>query len=136
MIIQPYKARASEHLNGREALVGNGGILGGGSSVNYMMYSRAQAIDFDNWNSPGWTAKDVLPICNQMETYHINKDDPEADRSKHGYSGPIQISDGGFRSGNIGEFMSSIKRIGFKEIEDLQDGEHIGGFSVRSVSTL
>jgi choline dehydrogenase-like flavoprotein len=124
-------AKASKYLNGRQALVGNGGILGGGSSVNYMMYSRAQAIDFDNWNTPGWAAKDMYPILNNMETYHINKDDPKADKTKHGYSGPIQISDSGFRSNNIDEFMKSITRAGFKEVGDLQDGEHIGGFSVR-----
>tara|TARA_R110002060_G_scaffold37629_4_gene48767 strand:+ start:856 stop:1188 length:333 start_codon:yes stop_codon:yes gene_type:complete len=37
-----YKAKPSKHLNGREAVVPMGGILGGGSSINFMMYTRAQ----------------------------------------------------------------------------------------------
>ncbi len=37
-----YKSKKSEHLNGREAIVPMGGLLGGGSSINFMMYTRAQ----------------------------------------------------------------------------------------------
>lgn len=32
-----YKSKASEHLAGREAVIPSGGILGGGSSINFMM---------------------------------------------------------------------------------------------------
>jgi len=46
-----YKARKNEHLNGREAIVPAGGVLGGGSSINFMMYTRAQGIDFDSWKT-------------------------------------------------------------------------------------
>jgi alcohol oxidase len=35
-----YKANKEEALNGREAIVPCGGILGGGSSINFMMYTR------------------------------------------------------------------------------------------------
>jgi hypothetical protein len=34
-----YKGRKSDKLGGREPLVPAGGILGGGSSINFMMYS-------------------------------------------------------------------------------------------------
>lgn len=33
-----YKAKASDHLAGRESVVPSGGTLGGGSSINFMMY--------------------------------------------------------------------------------------------------
>lgn len=42
MVFKFYKSKASKHLNGREAIVPMGGILGGGSSINFMMYTRAQ----------------------------------------------------------------------------------------------
>jgi choline dehydrogenase-like flavoprotein len=32
-----YKAKASKHLAGRESIVPSGGMLGGGSSINFMM---------------------------------------------------------------------------------------------------
>lgn len=36
-----YKGKASKHLGGREPIVPVGNILGGGSSINFMMYTRA-----------------------------------------------------------------------------------------------
>ena len=105
-----------------------GGILGGGSSINFMMYTRAQGIDYDQWETPGWTAEDMLPLCNKLETFH--HDEPGIDKSKHGYSGPINISDGGFRGKSEHEFMNTVKKMGFKEIVDQQDMEQCGGFSV------
>lgn len=46
-----YKAKKSDYLNGREAIVPTGGLLGGGSSINFMMYTRAQGVDFDSWKT-------------------------------------------------------------------------------------
>jgi alcohol oxidase len=39
-----------------------GGTLGGGSSVNYMMYTRGSASDFDDWNMEGWRFEDLRPL--------------------------------------------------------------------------
>jgi alcohol oxidase len=84
-----------------------GGILGGGSSINFMMYTRAQGIDFDSWATPGWTANDMLPLCKKLETYHPTG--PEIDQSKHGHDGPIHVSDGGYRGKSENQFMDTIK---------------------------
>lgn len=105
-----------------------GGILGGGSSINFMMYTRAQGADFDKWNTPGWSATDMLPVCNKLESFQQNE--PGIDKSKHGYEGPICVGDGGFRGKNEGLFMDTIKKMGLQEIVDLQDLEQVGGFSV------
>ncbi|KAL3427539.1 alcohol dehydrogenase [Phlyctema vagabunda] len=122
-----YKAKSSEHLGGREAIVPMGGILGGGSSINFMMYTRAQGVDFDSWDTPGWAAKDMLPLCNKLETYHPK--DAAIDQSKHGHDGPIHISDGGYRAKSEDQFMETVTKMGHKEIVDLQDLEQCGGFS-------
>lgn len=84
-----------------------GGVLGGGSSINFMMYTRAQGVDFDSWNTEGWTAKDMLPLCNNLETYHPRHE--EIDLSKHGHNGPINISDGGYRGKSEDDFIKTIK---------------------------
>ena len=39
-----------------------GGILGGGNSVNYMMYTTGCASDFDDWNMDGWRFEDLKPL--------------------------------------------------------------------------
>ena len=106
-----------------------GGILGGGSSINFMMYTRAQGIDFDSWETEGWAAKDMLPMCNKLETYHLKGEGH--DQNKHGHDGPINISDGGYRGKSENQFIDTVKGMGYKEIIDLQDLEANGGFSVR-----
>lgn len=107
-----------------------GGLLGGGSSINFMMYTRAQGIDFDSWATEGWTAKDMLPLCTKLETYHPK--DPAIDQSKHGHDGPIHVSDGGYRGKSEDQFMETVKKMGYNTIVDLQDLEANDGFSVRS----
>ena len=63
-----YKSQASKELLGREAIVPTGGILGGGSSINAMMYTRAQAIDYDSWDMEGWDFKSVLPSFKRVRS--------------------------------------------------------------------
>lgn len=55
-----YKANKSEDLAGRELVVPSGGVLGGGSSVNLMVYTRAQRSDYDSWVMPGWSADEMM----------------------------------------------------------------------------
>ena len=62
-----YKSQASKELLGREAIVPMGGILGGGSSINFMMYTRAQAVDYDSWNTEGWDFESVLPSFKRVK---------------------------------------------------------------------
>jgi alcohol oxidase len=61
-----YEANAEEALNGRKAIVPCGGMLGGGSSINFMMYTRAQGVDFDDWETKGWAADDLLPLMKRV----------------------------------------------------------------------
>lgn len=105
-----------------------GGIFGGGSSINFMMYTRAQAIDFDNWDTDGWAAKDMLPLCKKLETYHPIG--PNIDQSKHGHDGPIHISDGGYRGKSENQFIKTVKKMGYSTVTDLQDLEANNSFSV------
>lgn len=105
-----------------------GGCLGGGSSINFMMYTRAQAVDYDSFKTEGWYAKDLIPLSNKLETYHPKGEGH--DQSKHGHDGPIHISDGGFRTEAGRLFLNAAKEVGHKEIVDLQDFEANGAFSV------
>ena len=43
-----------------------GGMLGGGSSINFMMYTRAQGVDFDSWKTEGWDQKSVVPMLKKV----------------------------------------------------------------------
>jgi choline dehydrogenase-like flavoprotein len=61
-----YESQPNEHLAGRKAVVAAGSCVGGGSSVNFMMYTRGQAIDYDDWNTEGWSAKDLVPLLRKV----------------------------------------------------------------------
>lgn len=64
-----YTTNKSPAVGNRELVVPAGGVLGGGSSTNLMMYSRAQRSDFDSWQTPGWSADDMLPYLRKVILY-------------------------------------------------------------------
>jgi alcohol oxidase len=64
-----YYSRPSEWLGGRKAVVPCAHILGGGSSINFMMYTRASASDYDDFQAKGWSTKELIPLMRKHETY-------------------------------------------------------------------
>ncbi|OTB02074.1 putative alcohol oxidase [Hypoxylon sp. CI-4A] len=119
-----YKSAKSKYTNNTERIVPQGGILGGASSINFMMYTRAQRDDFDSWKTPGWTAEEIWPYLKKLEKYH-GPGKPE----HHGYDGSIQVSDGLFRSKRVeDDWLRAAKEVGYPEIIDLQNLEDNNGF--------
>ncbi|KAL2069366.1 hypothetical protein VTL71DRAFT_15704 [Oculimacula yallundae] len=120
-----WQTEESKALAGRKLVIPSGGILGGGSSINFMMYTRAQAIDFDSWKTPGWAANDLLPYLQKLETYH-GSGKPDT----HGCDGPIHISDGGYSSKGLQQdFITAAGKVGLSDILDLQDLKSNNGVS-------
>ncbi|KAI0790978.1 GMC oxidoreductase-domain-containing protein [Abortiporus biennis] len=93
--------KESEHLGGRAPIVPCGQCIGGGSSVNFTMYTRPSASDFDDWvkdfSNAGWGSKDLLPLFKKFETYQAGEG-----LGTHGYSGPLKVSYGGIFT-NVGQ---------------------------------
>ncbi|THU99672.1 alcohol oxidase [Dendrothele bispora CBS 962.96] len=93
--------KASDKIGGRSLITPSGRCLGGGSSVNFTMYTRGSASDYDDWETvhenPGWGAKDLLPLMKKTETYQIKPGE-----ATHGYSGPLKVSWGGAFT-NVGQ---------------------------------
>jgi len=65
-----YQGNKAKQLADREPIVPSGGTLGGGSSINFMMYTRGQREDFDSWNTPGWSANELKPFLNKVCSMH------------------------------------------------------------------
>ncbi|KAL7800328.1 GMC oxidoreductase domain-containing protein [Trichoderma ceciliae] len=123
-----YKGNKTADLNGREPIVTTGGLLGGGSSINVAMYTRASGVDYDSWNTEGWDAKSLLHYANKLETYHL--DHPAVDKSLHGYDGPINVSFGAYSAKDVqDDILAGAQAVGLPEIPDMQDFKTIGGFS-------
>ncbi|KAK5082462.1 Alternative oxidase, mitochondrial precursor [Lithohypha guttulata] len=90
-----YYSRPSEFLDGRRAVVPCAHILGGGSSINFMMYTRASASDYDDFKTKGWTTKELIPLMKKHETYQRACNN----RDLHGFDGPIKVSFGNYTHG-------------------------------------
>lgn len=66
-----YQAVKEQQLADRELVVPSGGTLGGGSSINLMVYSRPQRSDFNGWQVPGWTTDDMIPYLKKVNQHFI-----------------------------------------------------------------
>lgn len=90
-IVEMHQPVPQKHLNGRAPAVGQAAILGGGSSVNAMVYTRGQHEDYDNWDrflggNSGWAFKDMLPHFRGLECNH------QFNNEWHGVEGPLHVS--------------------------------------------
>ena len=64
-------------------------VIGGGSSINAQIYTRGNALDYDEWRQmgcTGWGYEDVLPYFRKAE----NND--TYDNRYHGQGGPLGVS--------------------------------------------
>ncbi|KAL1724492.1 alcohol oxidase-like protein [Schizophyllum commune] len=99
--VTPYVSSPAPAVPNRSIVVPVGHCVGGGSSVNFMMYTRAAASDYDDWGALGWTTKELLPLLKKSETYQ--EDSPRPDT--HGYDGPLKVSHGGHFLSFAREFL-------------------------------
>lgn len=61
-----YKGTKETNVAGRKLVVPAGGLLGGGSSINMMTYSRGQRSDFNAWNVPEWSTSEIVPYLKRV----------------------------------------------------------------------
>lgn len=112
-----YYSRPSEWLGGRRAVVPCAHILGGGSSINFMMYTRASASDYDDFQAKGWTTKELIPLMRKHETYQRACNN----RDIHGFEGPIKVSFGNYTYPIMQDFLRASESQGIPTTDDLQD---------------
>lgn len=58
----------SRLLADRQVTIPAARVLGGGSSINMLIYSRAQQSDFDSWGMPGWSTNELIPYMKKVNT--------------------------------------------------------------------
>jgi choline dehydrogenase len=85
-----YFSEPEPYLNDRKMLCSRGKVLGGSSSINFMMYVRGNPHDYDYWRSLGnlgWGYQDVLPYFKKSE--HQQRGASEF----HGVDGELSVTD-------------------------------------------
>ncbi|RSH94202.1 hypothetical protein EHS25_004005 [Saitozyma podzolica] len=118
--VRYIQSTPSEHLDGRGPVVPVGNILGGSSSINFMMYNNASGSDFDDWQQPGWTFEELKPVIRKIETYNVA--DITRDDDVHGTEGPIPVSRGGHRVPYAEDYFRAMKLVkNVPRVEDIAD---------------
>jgi choline dehydrogenase len=98
-------------------------VLGGGSSVNAMVYLRGQPRDYDQWlaaGAEGWGWNDVLPYFKRCES-----NDRFADEL-HGTDGPLPVSDQEFTHPMSRIWVQACQQAGLPYNPDFNSGRQEG----------
>lgn len=86
-----FHALPSRHLNGRALPMAMGKALGGGTSVNTMLWARGHQGDWDHFatesGDPAWGYESVLDIYRRIEDWHGC-----ADPDYRGAGGPVYVA--------------------------------------------
>jgi len=123
-----HQTTPQPQLDGRTHEVPQGHVLGGGSSVNAMVYMRGRPSDYARWdriaggkgNGVGWGWEDILPHFVKQES-NQSLAGPE-----HGSEGPLAVSN----SRNIAEmsdiFVKTLQLMGQPLRNDFNGGTQAG----------
>ncbi|WP_214107753.1 GMC family oxidoreductase [Acrocarpospora catenulata] len=109
-----YTTVAQTGLTGRELYWPRGRMLGGSSSLNAQMWVRGTALDYDQWDLPGWTYDEVLPYFQRAERrVGSNRG------GVYGTTGPLYISE--LRSPNpiTAAFLEACAQTGLTRLPEL-----------------
>ena len=103
-----------------------GKVLGGTSSINGMMYTRGNALDYDAWAQMGlggWSYAEVLPYFKRAETSW------RGEGPYHGGSGPLNVVAQPRDPFLTPRMLEAAARLGYPATDDF-NGAHQAGFSV------
>ncbi len=121
--IHPYASNPQKGLNGRPSIVPQGNVLGGGSSVNAMIYIRGHRNDYDTWSQmgcKGWSYDEVLPVFRSLEN------NERLNGEYHGQKGPLAVSDARHRHPLSEAFVNAAIEAGIPANSDFNGAEQEG----------
>ncbi len=98
-------------------------ILGGGSSVNGLVYIRGCPEDYDGWNEmgcSGWSYQEVLPYFRRAE------DNESLGGAAHGTGGPIGVSDQRYTHPLTKAWLRACHEAGIAPNADFNSGTQAG----------
>jgi choline dehydrogenase-like flavoprotein len=118
-----YESEPQPSAANRAMYVPQGRTLGGGSSLNAMVYIRGQAEDYDEWSEmgcDGWAWQDVLPVFRRCEA------NTRLFNSYHGNDGPLSVTDIRYRHPLSRGFVAAAQEAGLSYNPDFNSGRQAG----------
>jgi choline dehydrogenase len=111
-----YVSEPDASRQGRPVSWSAGKVLGGGSSINGLVFSRGLACDFDDWSTqgcPGWSAAEVLPFFERLEHFE------QPERPTRGASGPIGVEFNRYRPAILDAYLAACREAGIPIVDDV-----------------
>jgi choline dehydrogenase len=93
-------------------------VMGGSSTINYMIYTRGNRYGYDRWEklgNNGWGYKDVLPYFLKQENMIIQ--DLGEDKMYHDSTGELPITYAPYRTPLADAFVMAGKEIGQRVVD-------------------
>src|SRR5215468_5056181 len=129
-----FEAEPNPHLNGRAIPMGMGKVLGGGSTINAMIWARGHKSDWDFFASetgdPAWGYESVLDTYRRIEDWQ-----GAPDLRHRGTGGPVFVQPLHNPSPAVQALFEGIRSLGIPIFEN-QNGRNMeadGGASVADV---
>jgi choline dehydrogenase len=130
-----FEAEPSAALLGRRAALPMGKVLGGGSSINGLIWARGHRNDFNLWaeetGDDGWSYKSVVEIYKRIENWH-----GPADPARRGHDGPVYITRPSDPIPLTAGLMEATAATGIPAVEDLNGAvmEGDGGCGIPNIT--
>lgn len=102
-----------------------GKVLGGSSTLNYMLYVRGNRHDYDHWESlgnPGWNYENVLKYFIKSED---NRNPYLAKTRYHGTDGLLTVQESPWRTPLVVAFVQAGKELGYPN-RDINGADQYG----------
>src|ERR1700739_2452721 len=106
----------SPRLNNREINMPLGHVVGGGSSINAMVWMRGMQRDYDGWaenGARGWAFADVLPVFKSQEDWEGGAN------TWRGAGGPIHIRRPKDPHPTAPAFLDAAREMGMPILDDV-----------------
>lgn len=123
-----YVTEKDNSRNGVADVWPAGKVLGGGSSVNGMVWVRGQPADYTEWErmgATGWGYDDVLPYFIRSERYEI------PDSPNRGYSGPTWVGPVRVDHFTTQTFLAAAQDAGYPYNHDYNSGDQFGATRIQ-----
>ncbi len=119
-----YNTIPQPGLNGRRGFQPRGKVMGGSSSINAMVYTRGNRLDYAHWaelGNPGWSYEDVLPLFKRSENSECF-----GANDYHGIGGPLNVSYLRSPSNINTAFLDACAEQGLPQTKDYNGGSQFG----------
>ena len=119
-----YKSIPQPQLGNRQHDIAQAKVLGGGSSVNGMVYMRGKPSDYEKWvqetDDQRWSWDSIIKNYIKLEN------NQRLGNPSHGTNGAIKVSDPSYVAKGSDLYIKSMQALGLPYNRDFNDGDQFG----------